>query len=150
MEQETTDFRPNTLDDVLTKDASGDHPPQEAAQTVRQVHGAEPGGEEPGALTGEAHAGQSDAPPASETPEGSNGPETTVPLKALQDERRKRQELAERLASMEQQAAGEARPDPFEDPAGAAEFDRREKRGNSVPPAVRHVAGDDAPVPFGL
>ncbi len=127
MEQETTDFKPNTLDDVLTEDASGNQSPQEAAQPARQVHGTEPGGAEPGAFTGEAHEGQPhDAPPASETPEGADGPEPTVPLRALQDERRKRQELAERLTSMEQQAASVARPDPFEDPDGAAEFDRRE------------------------
>lgn len=133
MEQEQTDFRPNTLDGVLTEDASsaparaadpGAHTPHEAAHQARQVHGALPNGDAArDEFTGEhAH----DAPPASETTNGAEAPEPTVPLAALQDERRKRQELAERLSSMEQQAAAAARPDPFEDPAGAAEFDRRE------------------------
>lgn len=139
MEQEQTDFRPNTLDDVLTEDTSAAptsaadpdaQPPHEAAQhSPRQANGALPDGDAaPGAFTGEDFH---DAPPASETSDGADGFEPTVPLAALQDERRKRQELAERLSSMEQQAAAAARPDPFEDPAGAAEFDRRENEASS-------------------
>ncbi len=133
MEQEQRDFRPETLDNVLTSDTSGDpsgaqdplaNGPHEAAQHARQAEGAMPGGD--------GHRGMStgvdlnDAPPASETSDGERAHEPTVPLAALQDERRKRQELANRLDSMEQQAAIAARPDPFEDPEGAAQFDRQE------------------------
>lgn len=138
MEQEQTDFRPNTLDDVLTEDTSAAptraaepdvRTPHEAASQSRQVHGTEPNGDAArDAFTGE---NAYDAPPASETSDGAGDTEPTVPLAALQDERRKRQELAERLSSMEQQAAAAARPDPFEDPAGAAEFDRRENEESS-------------------
>lgn len=141
MEQEQTDFRPNTLDDVLTEDTSAAQTatakpdaliPHEAATDRRQVHGPEPQGMPPwDAFTGETPSGQQDAPPASEASDGEEDTEPTVPLAALQDERRKRQKLAERLSSMEQQAAAAARPDPFEDPAGAAEFDRRENAESS-------------------
>lgn len=80
MEQKQTDFRPNTLDDVLTEDTSAAptaaaepdaHIPHEAATQKRQVHGTEPQGMPPrDAFTGES---LDDAPPASETSDGEGG-----------------------------------------------------------------------------
>lgn len=66
--------------------------------------------------TGETPAVEAEAaPPAAETPKV-DPPSDHVPVKALQEERRKRQELEKRLADLEQAKPAEVKPNLFEDP----------------------------------
>lgn len=102
-EEPIVDFKPESLDDVLSEDQPKAVEPKEKVEPK-----------------GEAEKPKEDAPPASQ-----NTPEQ-VPLAALKSERRKRQELEGRLSALEQERTKQARPDPMDDPDGAVAFDRKE------------------------
>ena len=131
MEQET-DFKPKSLDDVMNPETPV--PPEEVKPETPPDEPKEPV-ETPDAEAAKADGEQEETPkgdekpdetPASDDPKDEAKPEPTVPVSALQDERRKRQELANRLSAIEQQQAQAARPDPELDPEGAADFDRQQ------------------------
>lgn len=120
------------LDDILNDEEP--KPEAEVAPEVEpepQAMEAEPEAETPKEAEPEAEAkepepvtGEDDAPPASKEP-------GHVPITALLDEREKRQaaEAAAKAAREElarQQQPAPQRPDQFEDPDGAAEFDRQQ------------------------
>ena len=132
---EQRDFRPKSLDDLLMSEpveAAEAQPPAES----EPIPETEPAAAPPEALpvepkpeeaasndTGES----SDAPPASAAePASDPGENKTVPLAALEDERRKRQELESRMAAFEEKQRQAERPDPEIDPEGAAAFDTQE------------------------
>lgn len=120
-----------SLDDILNgveaeqpTEPVAEAPPAEVAQDERprDEHGRfAPKGEKP------AEQPEASAPPA---PENDDSP--TVPRKALQDERAKRQSLEAELAAFRQQQAPQAppaeaqapqeMPDPWEDPQGYAQW----------------------------
>lgn len=125
MEQEQTDFRPKSLDDVINPEPPANEPetppeePKEPEPTP-EAEAAKPEQETP------KDDKAPDEPSSSDDSNVEAKPEKTVPIEALQDERRKRQELANRLSALEQQQAESKRPDPEIDPEAAAEFDRQQ------------------------
>lgn len=124
---------PNDLDSLLS-----DAPAQPRVETVQEDVQAPSEPSEPAIETGD----KEDAAPPAVSDEGDDGP--PVPRKALQDERRKRQDLERQLAELtkqrsappvQQQAQPQPqppppqseipeRPDPWIDPQGAMDWDR--------------------------
>lgn len=127
-EEPQTDFAPKSLDDIVSpgnEPAPKPDPAPEPAKTpdpAKAEGGKEPKGDPAPEKDPEKAEKPKDAPPASETKDI----ELTVPLKALQEERRKRQELANQVGELQKQVTRKPRPDPYEDPQGAAEYDRKE------------------------
>lgn len=79
--------------------------------------GEAPAAIEPEQPTGETPAVEAEAaPPAAEAPKEVPQPSDHVPVRALQEERRKRQDLEKQLAEMKQAQPAEVRPNLFEDP----------------------------------
>lgn len=121
-----------TLDDLL--DGSAQTP--EATSTPSEPAKEEPPQEQPPAEVKTGDKQMREAPPAD--PTVNDGP--SVPRKALEDERRKRQDLERQLADLTkaaqqpkpqpqqqqpvQQQQYPERPDPWVDPEGAARYDQ--------------------------
>lgn len=122
MEQET-DFKPKSLDAVMNPEPQAEEPAPEPEKPAVSEEEPDAGEQEPETPKG---GKETDEPPSSDDPKGEARPEPQVPLKALEDERRKRQELANRLSAIEQKQEQASRPDPEFDPEGAAEFDKQQ------------------------
>lgn len=139
-EEQIADFKPKSLDDLLTTDQQ-DSPAEDKADPApadtdspadppekAEAQGADVEGDgKPEESKGEPEKAKEDAPPASDQKDIAQ----SVPLKALQAERIKRQELASQVGALQQQINAKARPDPLEDPEGTAEFDRKESDDRS-------------------
>ncbi len=134
--EQITDFKPKTLDNIITEpQAEPEKTPDPAPEpetpedkpAEAKAAGDKPSGDKELESKGEPEkAEKKGEPPAPEEPK----PEAkTVPLAAQLDERRKRQGLESKVAKLETEI-GELkkspRPDPYEDPEGAAEYDRAE------------------------
>lgn len=139
MAEEITDFKPTSLDDLLPDSPEDPTPEKEAAkpddkevkaeaEPDKQPEKDEAKGEADKADKSDAELsadGEKDAPPASEPKTKDEKP--TVPLAALEDERRKRQELEQKLSELDRKISEqkqEPRPDELEDPDGAAAWDK--------------------------
>lgn len=132
MQEEQTDFKPKSLDDVLTAPAE-DTPPEEAQPEAAPGPEAEPAkdteqkADEPEKQPDKAGDKEPDGSPPPETP-SKDTDEPTVPRSALLAERKRYKgeisQLESRLSSIEQK---QARPDPDIDPDGAADFDRKQQ-----------------------
>lgn len=104
--------------DALTDILEGKSAPAPEEPAPKPAEEA-PKSEEPAAEEPKGEEGQGDEPePTGEPPAPQDDDKgQRVPLKALEDERRKRQELENRLAQLEQKEAPKA-PDPIDDPEG--------------------------------
>lgn len=89
---------------------SGDLDAILSGETPAAVEPEQPTGETPATEPAEA------APPAAETQKDVQQPSDHVPVRALQEERRKRQDLEKQIAEMKQAQPAEVRPNLFEDP----------------------------------
>jgi hypothetical protein len=127
------DFKRRSLDDIVNE--SGDA--EEVAEATDEA-APDPKGEEPEAKTEETEAKApeetDDATDKAATPAADDTKEDkTVPLAALEDERRKRKEAFERIERLERQveqsqaAPVEPRPDPLLDPEAAEKWDNEER-----------------------
>ena len=146
MEQAQTDFRPKSLDNVIEGEATATDPdagakqeadadkPGEQSQKTTDADGAKAEGANAEGTKPESDGGTDDpkgektdpgTTPAPEDKSKKSDPDADfVPKAALLAERQKRQELAARVEGLERD---KKRPDPEQDPEGAAEFERREK-----------------------
>jgi len=96
-----------------------DDQPQPEPETPEQETEVEKGEQEAVPESQTEQPEPTDAKPEGETPAPEPKPEApTVPLDALKDERRKRQDLERRLNAIEAEKQKQPAPDQFEDPEG--------------------------------
>lgn len=112
------------LDEILNGDPDVDLP---ETSPDTEPDKAEVQAEEPDKGEGEKAPDDKDAKGEKEEPPSSKDEPVTVPVKALEDERRKRQELEHKLQSLEGQLEKtEPAPDPNEDPEGFQKWQQQQ------------------------